>query len=300
MTALDQPLLGDAPEGMPDPELTPPQVARAGDPFASLRVVVGLSRLSRNVTHQLRDVVAAINAAYVDWLFDEAVVLSEVVQLQSNWSISFHGEDRIVLGENERGRTLLIVGLDQDDALPRIPGAAPGRSLSRGAAGICAGRQQLLIDVAKPIRFTARLESEPNGGRFVVIPLDLKALFGEHRPALRATVNGYTFRTRGLRYGGRYLLGFTREVRQAAGIADQEEITVDIQADTEPRTVTLPPELATAFAASPEARAFYDGLAFTHRREYAEWVGDAKKAETRVRRAATAVERLVAGLRDPT
>lgn len=109
MTALEQPLLGDAPEGMPDPNLAPPQVARAGDPFASLRIVVGLARLSRNVTHQLRDVVAAINAAYVDWSFDEPVVLSEVVQLQSNWSISFHGEDRIVLGENERGRTLLIV-----------------------------------------------------------------------------------------------------------------------------------------------------------------------------------------------
>jgi hypothetical protein len=109
VTALDQPLLGDVPEGMPDPNLAPPQVARAGDPFASLRIVVGLSRLSRNVTHQLRDVVAAINAVYVDWSFDEAVVLSEVVQLQSNWSISFHGEDRIVLGENERGRTLLIV-----------------------------------------------------------------------------------------------------------------------------------------------------------------------------------------------
>ena len=109
MTELDHPLLGDAPQGMPDPDLAPPQVARAGDPFGSLRIVVGLSRLSRNVTHQLRDVVAAINAAYVDWSFDESVVLAEVVQLQSNWSISFHGEDRIVLGENERGRTLLIV-----------------------------------------------------------------------------------------------------------------------------------------------------------------------------------------------
>ena len=154
--------------------------------------------------------------------------------------------------------------------------------------------------MAKPIRFTARLESEPNGGRFVVIPLDLRALFGEHRPALRATVNGYTFRTRGLRYGGRYLLGFNREVREAAGIADQDELSVDIEADTEPRTVTLPPELAEALAASPDAQTFYDGLAFTHRREYAEWVGDAKKAETRKRRAATAVERLLAGVRDPT
>jgi hypothetical protein len=94
---------------MPDPDVAPPQVARAGDPFASLRVVVGLSRLTRNVTHQLRDVVAALDAAYLDWSFGEEVVLAELVQLQSNWSISFHGEDRIVLGANERGRTVLIV-----------------------------------------------------------------------------------------------------------------------------------------------------------------------------------------------
>jgi hypothetical protein len=109
VTTTNPPLLGDIPEGMPSTDVSPPQVARAGDPFASLRIVVGLSRLSRNVTHQLRDIVAALDAAYLDWSFSEAVVLAELVQLQSNWSISFHGEDRIVLGQNERGRTVLIV-----------------------------------------------------------------------------------------------------------------------------------------------------------------------------------------------
>jgi hypothetical protein len=104
-----QRLLGETPEGMPSTDLNPPQVARTGDPFASLRIVVGLSRLTRNVAHQLRDVVAALNAAYLDWSFTEDVVLAELVQLQSNWSISFHGEDRIVLGQNERGRTVLLV-----------------------------------------------------------------------------------------------------------------------------------------------------------------------------------------------
>ncbi len=109
MTVANQPLLGDVPEGMPDPEISPPQVGRAGDPFSSIRILVGLSRLSRNLTHQLRDVVTTLNAAYLDWSFTEDVVLAELVQLQSNWSISFHGEDRIVLGVNERGRTVLIV-----------------------------------------------------------------------------------------------------------------------------------------------------------------------------------------------
>jgi hypothetical protein len=109
VTVTDHLLLGEVPEGMPDPDVAPPQVARAGDPFASLRIVVGLSRLTRNVTHQLRDVVTALNAAYLDWSFSEDVVLAELVQLQANWSLSFHGEDRIVIGVNERGRTILIV-----------------------------------------------------------------------------------------------------------------------------------------------------------------------------------------------
>jgi hypothetical protein len=102
-------MVGDPPEGMPDPNLSPPQVARAGDPFARLRIVHFLARLQRNTTHQLRDVVGALNAAFLDWSFSEKVLLAELVQLQANWAISFHGEDRILLDGNERGHTLMIV-----------------------------------------------------------------------------------------------------------------------------------------------------------------------------------------------
>ena len=108
-TTTAPPMLGPAPDGMPDPHLTPPQIARSGDPFARLRLIHFVSRLRRNTTHQVRDVVAALNAAFLDWSFAERVVLAELVQLQANWSISFHGEDRIVLDRNERGHTLLIV-----------------------------------------------------------------------------------------------------------------------------------------------------------------------------------------------
>jgi hypothetical protein len=101
--------LGPAPDGMPDPRLVPPQIARSGDPFAALRIVHFVSRLRRNETLQLRDVVAALNAEFLDWYFAEKVVLAELVQLQANWGISFHGDDRIVLDRNDRGHTLLVV-----------------------------------------------------------------------------------------------------------------------------------------------------------------------------------------------
>jgi hypothetical protein len=94
---------------MPDPTLSPPQIARGGDPFSRLRILHFLSRLRRNQTHQLRDVVAALNAEFLDWSFSEKVVLAELVQLQADWAISFHGEDRVILDRNERGHTLLVV-----------------------------------------------------------------------------------------------------------------------------------------------------------------------------------------------
>lgn len=94
---------------MPDATIAPPQLARSGDPFAALRVVHFVSRLRRNESLQLRDVVAALNAEHLDWYFAERVVLAELVQLQANWSISFHGDDRIVLDRNERGHTLQMV-----------------------------------------------------------------------------------------------------------------------------------------------------------------------------------------------
>jgi hypothetical protein len=101
-------LIGPPPEGMPDPELAPPQIARSGDPFAALRIVHFMSRLRRNETLQVRDVATALNAEFLDWYFSEKVVLAELVQLQANWGISFHGDDRIVLDRNERGHTLLV------------------------------------------------------------------------------------------------------------------------------------------------------------------------------------------------
>jgi hypothetical protein len=123
------PLIGAPPDGMPDPDLAPPQIARAGDPFGRLRLVHFLSRLQRNTTHQLRDVVAVLNATFLDWSFSEKVVLAELVQLQADWSISFHGDDRIVLDRNERGHTLLVV--DSTRMTPFLVGEA------RRAADAC-------------------------------------------------------------------------------------------------------------------------------------------------------------------
>ncbi len=58
-------------------------------------------------------------------------------------------------------------------------------------------------------------------------------------------------------------------------------------------------ELARALATAPEAKAAFTALPPSHQREYATWIERAKRPETRERRAAQAVARLVAGAKRP-
>ena len=62
--------------------------------------------------------------------------------------------------------------------------------------------------------------------------------------------------------------------------------------DARPRVVELPPELDRLLAGDPELRARFDALAFTHRKEMAVSIADAKRPETRERRLAAIVARL--------
>jgi uncharacterized protein YdeI (YjbR/CyaY-like superfamily) len=63
--------------------------------------------------------------------------------------------------------------------------------------------------------------------------------------------------------------------------------------------VEPPAELAAALAGSTEARAIYERLSFSHQKAYADWVAEAKRPETRVRRATAALDRLREGRREP-
>jgi hypothetical protein len=123
------------------------------------------------------------------------------------------------------------------------------------------------------------------------------ALFGGKRVPVRGTVNGTPFRTTIAVYGGHYYLGFRKEIRAAAGIADGDELTIELERDDEPRSVDVPPDLAAALGS--EERAFFDSLAFTHRREYVEWIEGAKREQTRQTRIAKAAELLRRGVRTP-
>ena len=127
---------------------------------------------------------------------------------------------------------------------------------------------------------------------FVVPEEVVEALGAGRRPKVVATVNGHQWRTSIAFMGGRFLLGASAAVREAAGISAGNTYTVAVEVDTAPREVEVPDDLAAAIAAAPGAAAAWSALSFSAQRQHAESVLGAKKPETRERRVAAVVERL--------
>jgi hypothetical protein len=167
----------------------------------------------------------------------------------------------------------------------------------RGWRADCAGFVTFAAVGAR--RFHGVLEETRRGGTVVVVPFDVKEAFGTGRPPVRATINGYTFRTTIAPMGGRFLLGLNREVRERAGVAAGQRVAVELERDDDPRVVDVPPDLEGAISADRTARETFDGLSYTHRKEYVRWIESAKREETRRRRLEKAVELLRGGVKTP-
>jgi len=115
---------------------------------------------------------------------------------------------------------------------------------------------------------------------------------GAKRFPVQATVNGYTWRTTVMRMAGEFMVGLNKAVREAAGAQAGDFVEVAIDLDTAPREVDVPEPLANALAKDAVAKAAFDALSFTNRKEYARAVAEAKRSETRDRRVAQTIQRL--------
>jgi hypothetical protein len=128
-----------------------------------------------------------------------------------------------------------------------------------------------------------------------VPPEVLESLGAGKRPAVRVTLGAYTYRTTVATVDDRFMIPVSAEVRQSAGVAGGDEVDVEIELDTAPREVTVPPDLAAALAQDAEARRFFDSLSYSNKRRFTMPIEEAKTAETRERRLAKAISQLREG-----
>lgn len=147
------------------------------------------------------------------------------------------------------------------------------------------------------LEFDAEIKPARQGGAWVEVPYDIADVYGTRgQVKVRATFDGNAYTGSISPMGdGCHVLGMTRALRSATGKDIGDTVRVTVERDDSPRVVEVPADLAEALAEHPDAKAFFDGLAYTPRKEYALWITGAKKPETRERRLARAIEKLSRG-----
>jgi hypothetical protein len=168
------------------------------------------------------------------------------------------------------------------------------------------GKQRLVRWIMKSDikNFTGILENSGDGmdTAFITIPFDVEKVYGtKGQVKVKATFDGHPYRGVIANMGtGCHIIGVKKDIRKAIEKAIGDRISVTIEKDTEERVVEMPEDLQSALLKSRKAKDFFDTLSYTNRKEYAVWVSSAKRQETREKRLAESIKKLLAGKKNPS
>ena len=156
-----------------------------------------------------------------------------------------------------------------------------------------AGQAACIMD--KQMRFRSKVLLAGKTATGVEVPAKVvDGLGSTKRPLVRGTINGYTYRSAIAPMGGTFMLGISEEVRNHAHVAAGETVEVDVELDTQPRDVEVPPELAKALAKDPKAKKYFESLSYSGKYRLVAPIANGKTAETRERNLAKAMQELKA------
>ncbi len=143
------------------------------------------------------------------------------------------------------------------------------------------------------MRFRARVLLGGKTASGIRVPPEVVAGLGaSKRPAVRVTIQGYTYRSTVAPMHGEYMLPVSAEVRDSVGIAAGEEVEVELELDTGRREVTIPTDFKDALDSDAVAKQFFDGLSYSNQRRLVMAIDGANATDTRQRRIAKTVSTL--------
>lgn len=155
--------------------------------------------------------------------------------------------------------------------------------------------------MAKIFEFDGVMEfipQAPNSGS-IPFPYDMVECFGKKSVKVKMTFDGIEYRglLKSMGHGPFCLI--RKDIRAKLGKGPGDVVRVTVQEDTEKRVVEVPEALKKRLDKAPEEKAFFEGLSFTNRKEYANWVASAKREETKNRRLEKTMEYLAAKRKNP-
>ena len=146
------------------------------------------------------------------------------------------------------------------------------------------------------MRFRTTILAAGKTAAGIRVPEEVVASLGAgKRPPVLVTINGYTYRNTVAVMGGEYLIGVSNEHRTASGLTPGEEVDVELQLDTAPRVIAVPPAFQAALDADPAAQAMFTNLSYSNKSWHLLQVEGTKNEETRQRRIARSIEALREG-----
>jgi hypothetical protein len=132
---------------------------------------------------------------------------------------------------------------------------------------------------------------------FLAIPVAVTKAFGSKaRLPVVGTINGFAFRSSILPEGdGTHSLAVNKQMQAGANARAGDTVNVAMELDRGERVVELPPELQQLLDRDVKAAQAFAGMSYSCRKEYADWIAEAKRTETKEARVKKAREMLTAG-----
>lgn len=134
------------------------------------------------------------------------------------------------------------------------------------------------------LRIVRTLEPRGPAGALVLTDAEVAELGGGKRAAVRVRIAEREAALRLAVMGGENLIGMSKATRATLAVEIGQQLDATITVDDAPREVAVPDDLAAALATDAAASAFFETLPYTARKEFATWVADAKRPDTRQRR----------------
>ncbi len=150
--------------------------------------------------------------------------------------------------------------------------------------------------MTKMKKFKAEVLAADMGGMYVIVPYDVEKEYGKKRVKIIATIDGEPYQGSLVRMGSPdHILLIRKYIREKLGKGEGDIVNVTIKEDTALRVVEVPEDFAKLLKKDKAVKAFFDKLSYTHQKEYVNWITEAKKEETRIRRMNKAIEMMKAG-----
>jgi hypothetical protein len=152
----------------------------------------------------------------------------------------------------------------------------------------------------KKYKFKAKIEAGDGGGAYVLFPYDTSKEFAtQGKVPVKATFEGVPYTGSLIKYGNPlHMLGMPKAIREQIGKGPGDTLEVVVWKDEEVRTAEVPAEFEKVMK-KERLLPVFKKLSYTHRKEYCNWITEAKKQETRLKRLDKAIEMLKSGVSTP-